>query len=114
LHFNKIRKKRRKMNSNLDEKTSTCFDLPPTRGPALLALLIEIDPLAHPESEKRYPERAERFCQNLMWRRLTGSIIPETINAAVDRIFTAAEVVDEMRPEVLQNLKFQICSLYLS
>jgi hypothetical protein len=100
------------MNNDLDESVSTCFDLPATQGPQVLALLVEIDPLNHPDSEKRYQERAERFCQNLMWRRITGDVNPEYINAAVDRLFTAAEVIDEIKPETLQNLKFQICQLY--
>jgi len=80
--------------------------------PELLSLLKAIDPVCHPDSEKRYRERAERFCQNLMWRRITGDVTPEYVNAAVDRIFTAAEVIDEIPPKLLHELKFQICALY--
>ena len=100
------------MNSDLNVETSTCFDLPATRGPEVLALLVELDPLSHPDSEQRYQERAERLCQNLIWRRITGDVTPEYIGAAVDRLFTAAEIIDEIKPEILQNLKFKICQLY--
>jgi hypothetical protein len=100
------------MNSDL-EPEETCFDIPATRGPGVLALLIEIDPLAGSEmEEQRYQERTEKFCQNLTWRRMTGDITPEYVNLSVERMFTAAELVDEIRPEDLQNLKYRICSLY--
>jgi len=52
------------------------------------------------EAEKRYRERAERFCQNLMWRRITGNVNPQYVYAAIEGIFTAAEVIDEMPPAV--------------
>ena len=85
------------------------WDLVETTARALLAL----DPLASAEpEEQRYQERTERFCQNLTWRRMTGEITPEYVNLAVERMFTAAELVDEIRPEDLVNLKYQICSLY--
>jgi hypothetical protein len=93
-------------------KGGTCFDIPCTRGPEVLDLLIALDPLAHPDSEKRYRQRAERFCENLMARRLMGEVNEQYVNAAIDRLFTAAEVIDEIRPEVLAELKFQMCALY--
>jgi hypothetical protein len=91
---------------------TTCFDIPACRGPEVLALMVEIDPLPHPESEKRYQERAARFCQNLIWRRITGDVNPRYIHAAVERLFTAAEIVDEVSPATLQDLIFRICQLY--
>jgi hypothetical protein len=97
---------------NASDKGSTCFDLPATRGPEVLDLQIALDPLAHPESEKRYRERAERFCENLMWHRLTGEVNEMYVYAAVERLFTATEVIDEIAPEVLHNLKFKTCQLY--
>ena len=97
---------------NMDDDNATCFDLPCTRGPELLSLLEAIDPLPLPDSERRYQERAERFCEALMWRRITGEVHEAYVNAAIDRIFTAAEVIDEIKPEVLAELKFQICVLY--
>ena len=93
-------------------EAETCFDLPSSQGPAILSLLIELDPLATAdEDERNYPERVERFCQNLIWRRLTGEVTPEYVTAAVDRMFTTAEVVDEVPSAKLQSLKFRICKL---
>jgi DNA/RNA-binding domain of Phe-tRNA-synthetase-like protein len=100
------------MNSDL-EPEETCFDIPATQGPRVLALLIEIDPLTGLEAEETsYRDRAEKFCQNLTWRRMTGDVTPEYVNVSVERMFTAAELVDEVRAEDLQNLKFRICQLY--
>lgn len=96
-----------------EEPEETCFDVPSTRGPKVLALLVEIDPLASLEAEEQlYQERTERFCQNLTWRRLTGDVTPEFVNLSVERMFTPAELIDEVRPEDLQNLKYQVCQLY--
>src|SRR3977135_1758719 len=102
------------MSNNLkEEPEETCFDVPSIQGPGVLALLVEINPLAGLESEEqRYQERTERFCQNLTWRRLTGDVTPEYVNFAVERMFTPAELVDEVKPQALQNLKYLICRLY--
>src|SRR6201985_51816 len=106
------------MNRNVkeampEEPEDTCFDVPATQGPKVLALLVEIDPLVALEAEEqRYPERVETFCRNLTWRRMTGNITPEFINVFVERMFTAAEQVDEIRPDDLVNLKYRICQLY--
>ena len=95
------------------EPEETCFDVPATRGPKVLALLVEIDPLACAEpEEQRYQERTERFCQNLTWRRLTGEVTPEFINLSVEHMFTPAELIDEVKPDDLQNLKYRVCQLY--
>ena len=100
------------MNSDLKPE-ETCFDIPATRGPGVLALLVEIDPLVGLENEEqRYQERTEGFCQNLTYRRMTGNITPEFVNVSVERMFTAAELIDEIRPEDLVNLKYKICQLY--
>jgi DNA/RNA-binding domain of Phe-tRNA-synthetase-like protein len=100
------------MNSDL-EPEETCFDVPSMQGPGILALLIEIDPLASlEEDEVHYRDRTEKFCQNLIYRRMTGDVTPEYVNVAVERMFTAAELVDEVRAEDLQNLKYRICQLY--
>src|SRR6267142_499086 len=102
------------MNNDLkEEPEETCFDIPSTQGPRVLALLIEIDPLAGlEEEEQNYQERTEKFCQNLTWRRMTGEVTPEYVNVSVERMFTPAELVDEVRPQALQNLKYRICQLY--
>jgi hypothetical protein len=100
------------MNSDL-EPEETCFDIPSTQGPGVLALLIEIDPLTGLEAEDTsYRDRVEKFCQNLMWRRNDGERYPEYVNVSVERMFTAAELVDEVRPDDLQTLKYRICQLY--
>ena len=100
------------MNNDL-ESEETCFDVPAMQGPSVLALLVEIDPLVNLEAEEqRYQERVERFCQNMLWRRVTGEITPEYVNFSVERMFTPAELIDEVGPEVLQNLKYKICQLY--
>lgn len=100
-------------NSSEEELSTTPFDLPGSRGPDLLSLLVEMDPLATAEEEDRcYQERAERFCEKLLWRNLTGEVTPAFIGVAVDRMFTPAEVIDDVRYETLQNLKYRICQLY--
>jgi hypothetical protein len=96
-----------------EEPEETCFDVPSIQGPKVLALLIEIDPLAGLEAEEqRYQVRTEKFCQNLTWRRLTGDVTPEFVNVSVERMFTVVELVDEVKPDDLQTLKFRICQLY--
>jgi hypothetical protein len=96
-----------------EESEETCFDVPAMRGPQVLALLVEIDPLAGLEIEDQcYQERTERFCSNLTWRRVTGDVTPEFVNLSVERMFTPAELIDEVAPDDLQNLKYRICQLY--
>ena len=41
-------------NSSEEELDTTCFDLPGSRGPDLLSLLVEMNPLATAEEEDRY------------------------------------------------------------
>jgi hypothetical protein len=96
---------------NLDE-TDSCFDVPATRGPEVLAILMEIDPI--PGDDKRYPERAEKFCKNFLLRRVTAQISAEFLNVAVERMFTLDEISDTVSRKVLQSLQFKICSLFLS
>jgi hypothetical protein len=102
------------MNNDLkEEPEKTSFDIPFTQGPKVLALLVEIDPVARLEPEdQRYRDRTERFCQNLLWRRVTGEVTPEFINMSVERMFTPAELIDEIMPEALQDLKYRMCQLY--
>ena len=102
------------MNKDLkEEPEETAFDAPLTQGPKVLALLVEIDPVAGLEPEdQRYRDRTERFCQNLLWRRVTGEVTPEFINMSVERMFTPAELIDEIKPEALQDLKYRMCQLY--
>ena len=98
---------------NKEEPEETCFDVPSVQGPKVLALLVEIDPLAGLEPEDQiYQERAERFCQNLTYRRITGEVTPGYVNVAVEHMFTPAELVDEVAPRALQTLQYRICQLY--
>lgn len=77
-------------------------------------MLVELDPLASTEpEERRYPERVERFCQNLILRRLTGSLSPEYLGEAIQRMFSPAEVVDLLSRDSLERLKFKVCQLLL-
>src|ERR1700740_836774 len=96
-----------------EEPEETCFDIPSSQGPSVLALLVELNPLAGLElEEQRYRERTERFCQNLTWRRLAGGVYPEYVNLSGERLFPPAELIDEVKPKILQNLKYRICQLY--
>ena len=90
----------------------SCSEIPACRGPEVLAILIEVDPIAD-EEEKRYPERVDKFCRNYIWRMLTNDITSEFIEAAVERIFNAEEATD-MDAAKLQRLKHQIVSLFLT
>jgi hypothetical protein len=90
----------------------SCSEIPACRGPELLAILVEVDPIAD-EEEKRYSERVEKFSCNYIWRKLTNGITSEFIEAAVERIFNAEEATD-MDAAKLQRLKHQIVSLFLT
>jgi hypothetical protein len=86
------------MSFNLQEAQS-CSEIPACRGPEVLAILVKIDPISGKESEeyphifpKDYPERVEKFCGNYIWRKITGDITAEFLEALVDRMFTADEV----------------------
>ena len=58
------------MSFNLEEAQS-CFEIPACRGPEVLSILVEVDPITGKISEqypdaypKDYPERVEKFCRN--------------------------------------------------
>jgi hypothetical protein len=83
-------------------------------------ILVEVDPIAGKESEeypdaypKEYPERVEKFCRNYIWRKITGDITVEFLEAAVDRMFSADEVTCVVDLARLKRLKHQIVSLFL-
>jgi len=61
--------------------------------------LIEVDPISGKESKqypdaypKQYRERVENFSRNYIWRKITGDVTIEFLEAAVERMFTADEV----------------------
>jgi hypothetical protein len=98
----------------------SCSEIPACRGPEVLAILVEIDPISGKESEeyphifpKDYPERVEKFSGNYIWRKITGDITAEFLEALVDRMFTADEVTRVVDPAKLKRLKHQIVSLFL-
>ena len=99
--------------ANFDlESIESCSEIPACRGPEVLAILIEVDPIAD-EEEKRYSERVEKFSRNYIWRKLTNDITSEFIEAVVERMFNAEEATD-MNAAKLQRLKHQIVSLFLT
>ena len=93
----------------------SCSEIPACRGPEVLAILVEIDPISGKESEeyphifsKDYPERVEKFCGNYIWRKITGDITAEFLEALVDRMFTADEVSSVVDLGKLRRLKHEI------
>ena len=63
---------------------------------------------------KEYWERVENFSRNYIWRKLTGDMTIEFLEAAVERMFTADEVsggvVDLAK---LKELKHRVVHLFL-
>ena len=107
------------MSFNLEEAQS-CSEIPACRVPEVLSTLVEVDPVTGKISEqypdaypKDYPERVEKFCRNYIWRKITGDITVEFLEAAVDRMFNADEVTCVVDLERLKRLKHQIVSLFL-
>src|SRR5207245_3346589 len=81
----------------------------------------ELDPISGKGSEehpgaypKDYPDRAEKFCRNFIWRKITGDITFEFLEAAVDRMFSADEVTCVVDLERLKRLKHQIVGLFFT
>ncbi len=77
--------------------------------PEVLSILVEVDPITGKISEqypdaypKDYPERVEKFCRNYIWRKITGDITVEFLEAAVDRMFNADEVTSVVDVERLK------------
>jgi hypothetical protein len=109
------------MNPRFDLTTMKgCSEIPACRGPEVLFSLIEVDPIAgkiseeYPDYPKDYPERVEKFCRNYIWRRITGDVTVEFLEAAVDRMFNADEVTCVVDLERLKRLKHQIVGLFFT
>ena len=107
------------MNFNLQEAQS-CSEIPACWGPEVLGILVKIDPISGKKSEeypllysKDYPERVEKFSGNYIWRKITGDITAEFLEALVDRMFTADEVTRVVDLGKLRRLKHEIVSLFL-
>ena len=108
------------MSFNLEEAQS-CSEIPACRGPEVLSILVEVDPITgkipeeYPDAyPKDYPERVEKFCRNYIWRKITGDITIEFLEAAVDRMFSADEVTCVVDLARLKRLKHRIVSLFLT
>ena len=97
----------------------SCSEIPACRGPEILFLLIEVDPMSgkesvqHPDAyPKEYRERVENFSRNFIWRRITGDITIKFLEAAVERMFTADEVASVVDLAKLKDLKHRIVELF--
>jgi hypothetical protein len=108
------------MSFNLEEAQS-CSEIPTCHSPEVLSILVEADPITGKISEqypdaypKDYPGRVEKFCRNYIWRKITGDVTVEFLEAAVDRMFTADEVTCVVDLERLERLKHQIVSLFFT
>jgi hypothetical protein len=93
------------------QKAESISELPACRGPEVLALLVEINPIENPEDQE-YPRRVEKFCHNFIIRKLMGEITVLFIEAVVDRMFTADEVTGTVSPDNLALLKWKITHLF--
>ena len=55
-------------------------EIPACRGPEVLALLIEVNPIQEPELQ-RYRARVNKFCSNFVIRRIMGDITVPFVEA---------------------------------
>ena len=95
------------------QKAQSCSEIPACRGPEVLALLIEVNPIQEPELQ-RYPARVEKFCSNFVIRKLLGDITVLFVEAVVDRMFNADEVTSIVDLAKLDCLKRKIVSLFFT
>jgi hypothetical protein len=54
------------------QKAQSLSEIPACRGPEVLALLIEINPIQEPELQG-YPARVNKFCSNFVIRKIMGT-----------------------------------------
>ena len=104
----------------MNTRFGSCSQIPACRGREVLFVLIEVDPISGKESErypdaypKEYRQRVEKFSRNYIWRKITGDITIEFLEAAVERMFTADEVSTVVQPAKLKELKHRIVHLFL-
>ena len=100
------------MTFNL-QKAQSFSEIPACRGPEVLALLIEVNPIREPELQ-RYQARVEKFCSNFIIRKIMGDITVPFVEAAVERMFNADEVTSIVDPSKLECLKRKIVSLFFT
>jgi hypothetical protein len=95
------------------QKAQSLSEIPACRGPEVLALLIEVNPIQEPEL-KRYRARVEKFCSNFVIRKLMGDITVQFVEATVERMFNADEVTSVVDLAKLERLKRKIVSLFFT
>ena len=98
------------MTFNLQEAHS-CSEIPACRGPEVLALLIEVNPIQEPGLQ-RYPARVNKFCSNFIIRKLRGDVTVPFVEAAVERMFNSDEVTSVVDLAKLACLKRLIVGLF--
>jgi hypothetical protein len=77
------------MNRRFDPSTiGSWSEIPACRGSEVLFLLTEVDPISGKLSEqypeaypKEYRERVEKFSRNYIWRKITGDITIDFLEA---------------------------------
>ena len=95
------------------QEAQSLSEIPACRGPEVLALLIEINPIQEPELQ-RYPARVEKFCSNFVIRKLMGDITVPFVEAVVDRMFNADEVTSVVDLAKLELLRRKIVNLFFT
>src|SRR5215469_9861680 len=70
------------------QKAQSLSEIPACRGPEILGLLVELNPIQEPELQS-YPARVEKFCSNFVIRKLLANITVPFVEAAVERMFNA-------------------------
>ena len=95
------------------QKAQSLSEIPACRGPEILRLLVELNPIQEPELQ-RYPARVEKFCSNFVIRKLLGDITVPFVEAAVERMFNADEVTSVVDLAKLECLKRKIVSLFFA
>ena len=93
------------------QKADSMIEIPACRGPEVLALLVEVNPIEDPELQN-YPGRVEKFCNNFVIRKLMGDITVSFLEAVVDRMFNADEVTSVVDSDKLALLKSKITRLF--
>jgi hypothetical protein len=93
------------------QKAQSISEIPACRGPEILALLIEVNPIQEPELQ-RYPAKVNKFCSNFIIRKIMGDITVPFVEATVERMFNSDEVTSVVDLTKLELLKRKIVSLF--
>ena len=95
------------------QKAKSFSEIPACRGPDVLALLIELNPIQEPGLQ-RYPAKVEKFCRNFIARKIMGDITVPFIEATVERMFNSDEVTSVVDLAKLAYLKRKIVRLFFT